>query len=329
MKNVILTALLALTPVLAPAANAQATAPAAAPSTAPMAAAPVTQQGLIFSSLTPAAGTATTVTLPLSSGQTAPALRVGGVATQTVKAGSSAGGTATYTVTFPKAGIYTLEVEGQPQQRIRVGGERLSSPLVHLNFDDAAAPLRDLSGLGHDGKAVGELRYVDSVKGKGLSFANAASYVELPHSAALDTPTQDLTMSIWLKPNNEVNYSDFFTKGDWNVLKTDSRNNSISFFTGGWRRGETEAAQPADWNGQWHHLVGVVKGEEARLYLDGELVNETEVEGKLGWTPFAWNLGRNAEAPEDRGFKGVLDDVRIYPFALNDAEVQTLFKQGQ
>lgn len=322
MKKVILTTLAFLLGT----ALAQS---APAGTAAEIAAAPVSQQGLIFSALSPVAGQATTITLPLAAGQKAGALKVAGAASQTVQAGAVVDGVVTYTVTFPQAGIYTLSVEGQPQQRIRVGGERLNSPLLHLNFDDTAAPLRDLSGLGHDGKAVGELRFVEGVKGKGLSLAGETSYVEFPHTAALDTPTQNLSMSIWLKPNNEVNYSDFFTKGDWNVLKTDSRNKSISFFTGGWRRGETEAAQPDDWNGQWHHLVGVVEGAEARLYLDGELINETEVEGRLGWTPYAWNLGRNAEAPEGRGFKGVLDDVRLYPFALTDAEVETLFKQGK
>ena len=272
-----------------------------------------TQQGLIFSQPVPAAGKAFTITLPVSG---------------KAQAGAVKGGAVNYEVTFPKAGIYTLEVSGQPAQRIRVGGERLESPILHLNFDDEKAPLKDLSGLGHDGKAVGQVNYIEGVKGKGVSFANEASYIEFPHTAALDTPSENITMSIWVKPNEERNYSDFFTKGDWNVLKTDARNNSISFFTGGWRRGETEASQPDDWDGQWHHLVGVAEGQEARLYLDGELVNETELEGRLGWTPFPWNLGRNAEAPEGRGFKGVLDDVRIYPFALTEDEVEQLFKEG-
>ncbi|MFC6591169.1 LamG domain-containing protein [Deinococcus lacus] len=198
--------------------------------------------------------------------------------------------------------------------------------MLHLNFDDKGAPLKDLSGLGHDGQPHGQLKFVEGVRGGGLAFGNEAAYVEFPHTAVLDTPTQSMTMSIWVKPNDERNYSDFFTKGDWNVLKTDSRNNSISFFTGGWRRGETEASQPDDWDGKWHHLAGVIDGQEARLYIDGELVNETEVEGQLGWTPYAWNLGRNAEAPEGRGFKGTVDDVRIYPFALTEAEIGQLYR---
>ncbi|MDO4263038.1 MAG: LamG domain-containing protein [Deinococcus sp.] len=293
--------------------------------------APATQQGLIYSTLTPAAGKTMTITLPVAAGTAARvgSLKASGAGGTLTAQPSVKGGVATYSVTFPADGIYTLSVAGLPEQRIRVGGERLSSPLLHLDFDDAAAPLKDLSGLGHAGRAVGTLNFVPGVRGQGLSFANEGSYVEFPHTAALDTPGEDLTMSLWLRPNDERNYSDFFTKGDWNVLKTDSRNNSISFFTGGWRRGETEAAQPDDWDGKWHHLVGVVRGQEARLYIDGELVNQTELEGKLGWTPHAWNLGRNAEAPEGRGFKGVLDDVRLYPFALTDSEVEQLFEEGQ
>ena len=180
-----------------------------------------TQQGLIFSQPVPAAGKAFTITLPVSGKAQAGDLKVTGPAAQTIKAGAVKGGAVNYEVTFPKAGIYTLEVSGQPAQRIRVGGERLESPILHLNFDDEKAPLKDLSGLGHDGKAVGQVNYIEGVKGKGVSFANEASYIEFPHTAALDTPSENITMSIWVKPNEERNYSDFFTKGDWNVLVSD------------------------------------------------------------------------------------------------------------
>ena len=290
------------------------------------------QPTLLQTPLLPQAGETFRLSLVVPAGTTAanaPELSLRGAQNfqRNVKAARVTGTVATYEVSLPQNGFYDVQVAGQPAQRIRVGTDkdRLQSPILSLNFD-GPAPLADLSGFGHDGKAIGTVKFPAGKVGKGLAFENEQSYVEFARTAALETPTQQLTMSIWVKPNDERGYSDFFTKGDWNVIKTDAKNGSIDFFTGGWRRGENEVAQPKDWVGQWHHLVGVVQGDTSRLYIDGKLVKEIDVEGELKPTAFPWNLGRNAEEPKGRGFSGTLDDVRIYPFALTTNEVETLYR---
>lgn len=292
-----------------------------------------TQPTLSQSPLLPKSGEKVTLTYALPKGTTsAPELTLSGPAgfKQTLKATQVTGGVATYETTLAKDGSYGLNISGQPAQRIIVGQpqNRLEATILHLNFD-GKNPLADLSGFGNDGKAFGKIKIVDGKVGKGLAFSDEASYVELPRSAVLETPVQNMTMSLWIKSGQEKAYSDFFTKGDWNVLKTDAKNGSIDFFTGGWRRGENEVAQPKDWVGNWHHLVGVVEGDTSRVYIDGKMVQESEVEGELKYTSYPWNLGRNAEAPEGRGFTGSMDDVRIYPFALSSKEVETLYQTTQ
>ncbi len=327
-------ALLLLTALsLLPAASAQATVPVTtATTTAPTTTAPVvqTQPALSQSPLLPKSSETVTFKLPLPSNTSAaPVLSISGPAgaKQSLKAVSVNNGVASYETTFAKDGVYTLNVTGQPAQRVvvRQPKNRLDASILHLNFD-GAKPLADLSDFGNDGKAVGDVKIVEGKVGKGVAFGNEASYVAFPRSAVLETPVQNMTMSVWVKAGSNKGYSDFFTKGDWNVLKTDAKNSSIDFFTGGWRRGENEVALPKDWVGNWHHLVGVVEGDTSRLYVDGKLVRETEVEGDLKYTPYPWNLGRNAEAPEGRGFVGTLDDVRIYPFALTSQEVTALYQ---
>lgn len=296
-----------------------------------MVAAQQTQPAVSFLPLNPQAGEAVTVKVVVPAATTLAKLgnlevsQIGS-SKQVFKPVSLKDGVATYTVNLAKDGTYRMTLAGQPVQIIKVGvpKDRLQSPILHLNFD-GKNPLADLSGYGNDGKVIGKVQYPTGKVGKGLSFDSEASYIEFPRSAVLETPTPNMTMSVWVKPGEQRGYADFFTKGDWNVLKTDAKNGSISFFTGGWRRGETELAQPKDWEGNWHHLVGVVEGQEARLYLDGKLVQESEVEGELKYTSFPWNLGRNAEEPKGRGFTGTMDEVRIYPFALTSAEVAQLY----
>ena len=293
------------------------------------------QPTLLQTPLLPQAGETFRLSLVVPAGTTAanaPELSLRGAQNfqRNVKAARVTGTVATYEVSLPQNGFYDVQVAGQPAQRIRVGTDkdRLQSPILSLNFD-GPAPLADLSGFGHDGKAIGTVKFPAGKVGKGLAFENEQSYVEFARTAALETPTQDLTMSIWVKANDERGYSDFFTKGDWNVIKTDSKSGAVRYFTGGWRRGGPKVPQPENWDGQWHHVVGVTDGQDGYLYIDGKLIQESEWTGTLKYTAFPWNLGRNAEEPKGRGFKGVLDDVRIYPVALNAQEVADLYRAGQ
>ncbi len=79
-------------------------------------------------------------------------------------------------------------------------------------------------------------------------------------------------------------------------------------------------------DGEWHHLVGLIDGERAGLYLDGEL--EATAEAK----PIARNtqpvmIGCNSEFYERR-FNGWIADVRIYGYGLSEAEVKALYHRS-
>ncbi|MFC6591168.1 hypothetical protein ACFP81_03405 [Deinococcus lacus] len=73
--------------------------------------APLTQSGLVPSVLHPAVGQTITVTTALAGAQPMP-LSVSGKASKTVQPVAK-DGRASYSVTFPEAGIYTLQLPGQ------------------------------------------------------------------------------------------------------------------------------------------------------------------------------------------------------------------------
>jgi hypothetical protein len=81
---------------------------------------------------------------------------------------------------------------------------------------------------------------------------------------------------------------------------------------------------------QWHHVAVVIKEAElpnlhddAVLYLDG-VVAEIHDIGLLDLWPI--DTGSDLDVRIGRGFKGLLDDVRIYDRVLPDVEVMALFK---
>lgn len=83
-------------------------------------------------------------------------------------------------------------------------------------------------------------------------------------------------------------------------------------------------------DGQWHHVAVVIKEvelpnmhDDAVLYKDGVIAEIHDI-GLLDLWPI--DTGSDLDVRIGRGFKGSLDDVRIYDRVLSDEEVMALFK---
>ena len=78
--------------------------------------------------------------------------------------------------------------------------------------------------------------------------------------------------------------------------------------------------------GQWRHVAMVHNGAKDKIFINGVLVNEKDVLGKLHATKYPLCIGSN---PIDGGnyFNGSLDDIQIYNRALDDLEVADLYAQ--
>jgi hypothetical protein len=116
---------------------------------------------------------------------------------------------------------------------------------------------------------------------------------------------------------------DFLSKGDYHAFQVSAY--SLAFFAGGWGRGLAFFWLPADWLNHWHHIAGVCDGKTLKLYLNGELQHVQPIEGSIKSTEIPWNIGRNAELPHSRSYKGALDEVRIYKEALTDEDIRGLY----
>lgn len=80
----------------------------------------------------------------------------------------------------------------------------------------------------------------------------------------------------------------------------------------------------------WHHVAAVVQEAElpnlhddVKLYVDGTLAEIHDI-GLLDLWPI--NTGSDREVEIGRGFKGLIDDVRIYDRALSHEDVRALFR---
>jgi hypothetical protein len=164
--------------------------------------------------------------------------------------------------------------------------------------------------------------------GKALKFGRGDGYVQITKYKGV-TGTRPRTVTAWIKTtesNGEIlswgldDYGKMFTFG---------------FIRGRERIGVTPNGGYLYINDetdddQWHHVAVVVEEAElpnlhddVKLYKDGEPAEIHDI-GLLDLWPI--DTGSDLDVRIGRGFKGLIDDVRIYDRALSEDEINALFK---
>jgi hypothetical protein len=197
-------------------------------------------------------------------------------------------------------------------------------------FDDASKKIaRDSSKHNRSGMLKGELSFEkDSAQGrtgKALKFDNNG-YVEITKYKGV-TGTQPRTVAAWIKTGNDDGEIISWGADDFGKMFI------FRFIRG--RIGITPNGgyyymkDPVD-DDKWHHVAIVIKEAElpnlhddAVLYKDGTIAEIHDI-GLLDLWPI--DTGGDLDVRIGRGFKGFIDDVRIYDRVLTDEEVIALFK---
>jgi putative alpha-1,2-mannosidase len=222
------------------------------------------------------------------------------------------------------AGLDTLTVD-RSSARFKVYKDHLSSLLLDLSLVKSSNDtLSDRSGFENIGLIVGKTGS-GTPEGKPVLLGDD-SFIEIPNAVSLDRLGETLTMMCWVYPEagNEKGLVDMLSKGDHHVLQTNN-NKTLSFFAGGWGRGDITVDLPANWKQQWHHLAGVCKGDMLWLYIDGRLSGTAKVEGTVNLSADSkWQIGRNEEFPSERIFHGFMDHIKVYEQALTAEEISSI-----
>jgi len=191
----------------------------------------------------------------------------------------------------------------------------------------------DSSGNDLNGKLVGDARIIsDPDRSNVLSLDGNGDYVDCGDDLIFDI-TGEITISAWIKVNVfNRNWQAIVTKGDsaWRLSRKASTD-FLAFRCTGIRSSSELGRQngvdgTVDVNdGEWHHVTGVYDGNESYLYMDGTLDNSEQASGFIETNDFALMIGQNVEQPPGRCWNGLIDDVRIYSYALSEAEVKEVY----
>jgi WD40 repeat protein/serine/threonine protein kinase len=192
--------------------------------------------------------------------------------------------------------------------------------------------IADASGHGLRGKIVGDANIVtDPERGKVLSL-DGNGYVDCGSSEAFDI-TGSITIAAWIKARPDKPHSAVIAKGDsaWRMTMWQDSNQVGMGFSGlcgdnyGGNSRWAGCVAPSDVNdGAWHHLVGIYDGEEFHMYVDNKLDVSKKAWGNADKNNYPVYIGENSEIL-GRQWKGLIDDVRIYSYALSPQEVGDLY----
>ncbi len=188
----------------------------------------------------------------------------------------------------------------------------------------------DGSQLGNNGTLKGNPAWQpsDGAMGGALRLDGDGDYVEIAGKPEFDIARQ-VTVAAWIQVEKfDKDWQAIVTKGDsaWRLSRGPA--NVLHFACTGvsaqspWVNGKKDVN-----DGRWHQVVGVYDGAELRLYVDGALDVSAPATGKIATNNFPVMIGENAQLP-GREWNGLIDDVRIYSYALSEDDVVELYNSS-
>ncbi len=223
-----------------------------------------------------------------------------------------------------------------------------SGEVLHLRFDETAAPFSDASGGGHDGACTGSTCPTAATGrfGGALHFDGIDDVVSVPHSEAFNfAGNQDFTVALWAKADGVGSihgWSYLISKRGagtsafpYNILvscqwPSDSRWGEVDFRRRDDRNTELWLYGHARiFDGGWHQLAVVRSGGSTgtlSMYVDGTLdVQAADPVAITTTNTLPIEIVSETNIGMAVGFAGLIDDVRIFNRGLPAADIAALY----
>ena len=200
---------------------------------------------------------------------------------------------------------------------------------------DDTQQVRDHSGHDLHGRFRGDARIVsDPDRGAVLSLDGKGDFVDCGKDVRFNL-TDTISICAWIKPRilNRKHQS-LISNGDrgW-ILNRQAYGNGMQI--AGY--GVASSVNPGSYwghlpsqaevtDGQWHHIVGVYDGAHLMMYVDGKLDVKAQASGRIRANDWPVFIGESSEQV-NREWNGLIDDVRIYSYALTPQEIKAIYSE--
>jgi hypothetical protein len=209
------------------------------------------------------------------------------------------------------------------------GGSPVGSMIAHYNFDEGYGTEVHNSGFG--GSALkGTLGTGSSAPtwtnngrfGKALSF-DGNDYVDMGNNASYHPPT-GLTISMWVNLASSDQNAGLLSKCDFNSHYGDytlwTNNNKFRFALNDSAASIGSSSNDILTN-RWYHVVATYDKRALRLWVDGKLYDSANYSSDINNSYSNVKIG-NFYLTGTRYFNGLIDEVKIYNYALTEDEVR-------
>jgi hypothetical protein len=211
--------------------------------------------------------------------------------------------------------------------------------VLHMRFDQGTVNTgvaTDVSGQGNDGLVSGDPQVVEGVLGDALVFDGADDVIEVSLQPSITFEQGDsLSVMAWIKTSVHPSLNDgivgnYRTSTDqfWALLANDAAGGVTLYLRDVGRAHTSRLDSPDPINTDtWIHVAGIrdQQAKEAYLYIDGEVVvsipDETE---NINSGQSIW-IGDHL----NRFYDGLMDDVRLYNYALGKSEILAAMEGGE
>jgi hypothetical protein len=202
--------------------------------------------------------------------------------------------------------------------------------IAHYPFNGNAL---DFSGNGNNGTPTSTVALAPDRFGNpnaAYDFNGVDSWIEVPSSPSLSSPTTQLTMAAWVLMHGQSNVGQSF---DPIVVKSSTIENAYMFkmatgpnylncqlnnWNNSYSTGRTLALE------HWYHFAVTYNGAMIRFYQDGAVVDSATFSQTLNQDTRPLRIGSDTPGILEV-FNGRLDDVRLYARALSPADIVELY----
>ena len=208
-------------------------------------------------------------------------------------------------------------------------GSQTGDPVAYYPFSGNA---NDLSGLNNHGTVNGadltSNRFGDL--NSAYYFNGTSDNIRVPVSASLNF-TDAITVSFWMMPTQLFTDRETYpiSHGNWEnrwklSIIPDQRIRWTVKSSDGIKDLDSKVKVAAN---SWYHVVSLYDGSNFEIYVNGAIDNHSTFSGTILTTNIDLMIGQVYPNVSQYNFKGVIDDVRIYDYALSVEEIQGLYKE--
>jgi len=191
----------------------------------------------------------------------------------------------------------------------------------------------DQTGL-HNGTVNGAVLTTDrfGIINQAFSFDGKTENIRIPNASSLNF-ANSITVSLWFKISTSFLFDReafLFSHGSWQnrwkislsnkkirwTIKTDSNINS------GTRDLDSDTKPNTN---KLYLVTAVYSGTDMELWLNGELDSFTQWSGNILPASVDMTIAQMLPTDNNYNFNGVIDDVRLYDYALSAGEIQKLY----